>query len=78
MSRNGPNKTVFAARNRTYAMVNESIWSSDQSAQEIANEWRKNPEYSMVRVTSFKAGKRPDRCKGERQQYRFAVRAYAK
>ncbi len=79
MANNGPNKTVFAARNRKHAMVNEVVvYTGESAANAIAAEWRNNPEYSMVRVTSFKYGKRPDRAKGEKQAIGHAVRAYAK
>jgi hypothetical protein len=74
---NGPNKTVFAARSRKFAMVAEEIKKTEAEAQSVATEWRSNPEYKQVRVTSFKVGKRPDRTKGEKQAYNWAVRGYA-
>lgn len=78
MSRNGPNKTVFAARNRKMAMVEETVRNTDREAQVVATEWRDNSSYDQVRVTSYKFGKFPDRSKGEKQQYRYVIRAYAK
>lgn len=79
MANNGPNKTVFAARNRVYAMVDETIvYTGEAAANVVAADWRNNSEYDMVRVTSFKYGKRPDRAKGEKQAIGYAVRAYAR